>query len=276
MKAAGRIEEIQRLSPRVVVHATTGPRDATRIARELAAAGAPLIVAAGGDGTVNEVINGIMACAPETSTALGVLPAGTMNVFANDLGLPCKSIHQCWEVITSVGPREIDLWSANGHCFVQLAGAGLDAAVIAGTTWERKKQLGPFSYVLNALRLMNKPSPLLTVRVPGRAPIQGRVVLLGNGRHYGGPFRLFPHASFSDGRLEVVVMEKHRLRDVLRLGLAAATARYGSRPGLISFQADAVEITSEERVPFEIDGELCGHTPVSIRKHTRPLRVIGG
>ena len=91
MKSAGRLEDIQRLSPRVVIHPTSAPRDAIRIARELTEAGAPMIVAAGGDGTVNEVINGMMAV-PGAETVLGILPTGTMNVFARDLGLPCRSL----------------------------------------------------------------------------------------------------------------------------------------------------------------------------------------
>ena len=275
MKSAGRLEDIQRLSPRVVIHPTSAPRDAIRIARELTEAGAPMIVAAGGDGTVNEVINGMMAV-PGAETVLGILPTGTMNVFARDLGLPCRSLELCWEMIASGKSRTVDLWTANDQCFAQLAGAGLDAAVIAGTTWESKKRLGPFSYVINALRLLRGDSPVLRVEAPDRPPVEGRVVFMGNGKSYGGPFRFFPAGDFTDGMLEVIVMQQHNIPDLLRLGLALAKGSFSGLKGITTFQTTSLTITAPGEVPFQLDGELCGHTPVQVRRHPQQLRVIGG
>lgn len=274
-RAGGRADVIRALSPRVEIHATSGPGDARRIARDLALAGAPVIVAAGGDGTVNEVVNGIARAGAASGTALGILPAGTMNVFANDLGLPASRMDECWNLIETGCCRCIDLWLANEEYFVQLAGAGMDASVIARTTWQRKKRFGALGYVLSAVEVMRRGSPLLTVSAPGLAAVEGRVVLVGNGVHYGGPFRLFPRASFTDGLLDVVVMKNHSLLNVARLSLAAATGRYPFRlTEICYFQSRELDITCAEPVPVQVDGELSGITPVHLMPAAFQLRVI--
>jgi diacylglycerol kinase (ATP) len=275
-RAGERVEMIRALSPRIVIYPTTGPGDARRFALELARAGAPVVVAAGGDGTVNEVVNGIALAGPDCGTALGILPSGTMNVFANDLGLPASRLDDCWSLIEA-GPttRSIDLWQANDEYFAQLAGAGLDATVIAETTWERKKKLGPLSYVLSMLHVMRRGTPLLQITAPGRAPLQGRLVLVGNGVHYGGPFRIFPDASFTDGLLDVVVVENPGVLSTARMSLAAMRRRYPAQVrGLAYFQTTELTVSSMEPVPVQADGDLCGHTPVHFRQAPFPLRVI--
>jgi diacylglycerol kinase (ATP) len=269
------MEMIRSLSPRIEIHATTGPGDARKFARALALAGAPVVVAAGGDGTVNEVVNGISLAGPECGTALGILPSGTMNVFANDLGLPASRLDDCWQLIESGRTRTIDLWMANDEYFAQLAGAGLDAAVIAETTWEQKKQLGPLSYLMNMVRVMRRGTPPLTVTAPGRAPLSGRLVLVGNGVHYGGPFRVFPDASFTDGLLDVLVVENPGLISTAQMSLAAMRARYSPQQrGLTYFQTASLEVTAPAPVPVQADGDLCGQTPVRFRQAPFPLRVI--
>lgn len=274
-RAGDRLEALRALSPRVEIHATAGPGDARRFARELALAGAPVIVAAGGDGTVNEVVNGIALAGPQCGTALGILPAGTMNVFANDLGLPVAKLDDCWRLIEDLRVRSIDLWMANDEYFAQLAGAGFDATTIAETTWERKKQYGPLSYLISMVEVIRRGTPPLTVTAPGREPMQGRIVLVGNGMHYGGPFRLFPNASFTDGLLDVVVVQSMSVGNVARLSLAAAAGTYSSRYRDITyFQTAELDISGSENVPLQADGELCGRTPARIRKAPFLLRVI--
>jgi YegS/Rv2252/BmrU family lipid kinase len=274
-RAGERADSIRALGANVKIHPTAGPGDARRLACDLARGGAPVVVAAGGDGTVNEVINGIALAGPECGTALGILPAGTMNVFANDLGLPAARLDECWHLIEAGHTREIDLWRANGEYFAQLAGAGLDASVIAATTWERKMRYGPLSYLMSLADALRRGSPELTVTSPGREPLTGRVVLAGNGIHYGGPFRLFPDASFTDGLLDVVVMKSHSLLNIARLSMAATAGRYSPRSrDIVYFQTAEFEVTCPEAVPFQADGELSGETPVRFRKAPFPLRVI--
>jgi diacylglycerol kinase (ATP) len=165
-KAASLEQALRRLSPAPELHLTTGPSDATAIAERLATEGHELIVAAGGDGTMNEVLQGVCRANArrkpgEKHTALGVLPLGTMNVFSVELKLPGRDIEGCWKKITSGHRQEIDLWMANDHYFVQLGGVGLDAQIVKETSWEQKKKYGPLSYVMSAVNVLMRPAPTL-------------------------------------------------------------------------------------------------------------------
>lgn len=273
-RAGGRREDIRSLSPLVRLHETTATGDACRIAEELARAGAPLVVAAGGDGTVNEVVNGIAKAGAAGRTALGVLPAGTMNVFAAELGLPASRLDACWRIIEQGQRRRVDLWRIQDTRFIQLAGAGMDAAIIRETTWKLKKQFGPLSYVISGIRLLLRQAPLMTVHAEGRPPVQGTVVLMGNGRRYGGPFRLFPAALPGDGLLDVMVMRRHGLREFFAVAKGLISGRYGLGGEVTYFQTAALRIESAEPLPYEADGELAGHCPAMAVQRDGSLEVM--
>ena len=118
----------------------TGHEDEAReLAARFAAAGEPVVIAAGGDGTLNAVVRGLAG----SNTALAVLPTGTMNVFARELGIPFGNLAKAFEVIERGFVREVDLFEANKVPFVQMAGVGFDAKVIEATSWASKKALGP-------------------------------------------------------------------------------------------------------------------------------------
>ncbi len=273
-RAGGRLEAIRSLSSRVVLHETARAGDAARLAGELARAGAPLIVAAGGDGTVNEVVNGMVKAGGAGSTTLGILPTGTMNVFAAELGMKAARLDECWRVITEGQPRKVDLWRLNETLFVQLAGAGVDAAIIQGTTWEAKKRWGPFSYIFAGLRLLRGPAPVLTVTAPGREPVRGTTVLIGNGRNYGGPFPLFPQAIARDGLLDVVVLPQAGLREFYAVGQAMLSGEYAASRGVHYFQTDQLRVEGGGAVPYEVDGELAGEARVLDFSRHGSLRVM--
>jgi diacylglycerol kinase family enzyme len=131
------------------------PGDAERVARAAVAQGFEIIVAAGGDGTLNEVVNGITV----SGATLGVLPLGTMNVFAEELGLPVNQLEACWEIILSGQTREVDIAQANERLFVQLAGVGLDAQTVQETDFEMERTIGPLSYIISAVQVIGRPAP---------------------------------------------------------------------------------------------------------------------
>ena len=145
-KAARMRTCVEALSPAPEMHFTQYAGHATEIAEQLAREGRELVVAAGGDGTVNEVLQGLSRVNATrsdfaTHTALGTLPAGTMNVFAYEIGFPShRDLVNPWRTMTSGARREIDLWQANDHYFVQLAGVGMDAEIVKATTWQMKKR----------------------------------------------------------------------------------------------------------------------------------------
>lgn len=279
MKAAGKLEQVRKLDPAPELHLTSSSGDAALIAERLARVGHKVIVAAGGDGTVNEVLQGICKvnaerASPAEHCALGVLPVGTMNVFSLELGMKAADLDSCWRSIVSGRRREIDLWSANGHYFVQLAGVGLDAEIIQLTPWEMKKKLGPLSYAIGAVTAWQQKAPVLTVHMDGRPPMQGSVVLIGGGVHYGGPFPLFRNARNDDGLLDVLIFRQLGYWEIAQLLRAVLIDGYEKSLDLDYFQVRALRVTCDEReVPFELDGELSGFSPVDFSPAGFSLRV---
>jgi len=184
--------------------ATSAAGDAEQHARTAVAEGFERIVAAGGDGTIHEVVNGIAG----SNAALGLMPMGTMNVFANELGLPANDLGRCWEIIQRGRTRLIDLPTANGKHFVQLAGVGLDAQVVKETSLTLKRNFGPLSYVISAAQIAARRPPRLLIESEDAQTEEGSFVLVGNGRLYGGPFPFFKHAVIDDGLLDVLVFKQ--------------------------------------------------------------------
>jgi YegS/Rv2252/BmrU family lipid kinase len=259
---------------------TFGPGDARRLAAEAVREGFGTIVAAGGDGTLNEVLNG-MGDVPGgfLRSRLGLLPLGTVNVFARELGLPIR-VDAAWQVIRKGREKFIDLpcveFSDQGRIlrryFAQLAGAGLDAQAIQLVNWQHKKRVGPLAYVLAGLRAMARPRSQITFS-DGAHSALGELALVGNGRFYGGAFQLFPGAQSSDGRLDITVFPKVDWQTLLRVG-PRLLLRRSLPPGLARhFQAASFTLTSQTRAAFEIDGELIGELPVRFSVQRAALRV---
>ena len=142
-------ERVESITRGCLIHTTSHPGEAEALARQAVGEGFGKIVAAGGDGTVNEVVNGLAG----SNVALGLLPIGTVNVFAMEIGLPSHNLDLCWDVIQGENMRLVDLPSANGKCFVQLAGVGLDAQVVKETSLAFKRSFGPLSYLISAAQI---------------------------------------------------------------------------------------------------------------------------
>jgi diacylglycerol kinase (ATP) len=263
-----------------VLKRTAAPGDARRLAAEAVAEGFEVVVAGGGDGTLNEVLNGIGDAGGFERARLGVLPLGTVNVFAQEIGVPSK-FELAWELIQAGNETQIDLPSVEYRCqgvqqrryFAQLAGAGLDARAIELVKWQVKKLVGPLAYVMAGAHALLGPSSQITAGV-GAESVLGELVLIGNGRLYGGQYRLFPKADLRDGLLEVCLFPRVNWATLARCSpglllngtLPASTTRL--------FQARTLTLTSEKPVPVQIDGELIGELPATFSIEQRRLRVI--
>ena len=270
-QAAAREKVIRALSPAPELILTSAPGEATEIAAKLAKEGHPLVVAAGGDGTMNEVLQGICQVnanrsAGEKHTALGVLPVGTMNVFSLEMGLPASDIANCWQKISSGRLKEIDLWLANQQYFVQLAGVGFDAEVIQETPWERKKKFGPLSYVMSAVQVLMRTPPAVRLQIAGRPDMHGSVVLIGAGKHYGGPVPVFPKSDNQDGLLDVIIFKGLGGWEFAQMVRAILERGYDSALDIDYLQIRDFTVIASPDAPFEVDGELAtGVTPVHFR-----------
>ena len=250
------------------IEPTSAPGDARRIAARAASEGCRIVVAAGGDGTINEVVNGIAG----SRTALGILPVGTMNVFATELGLPA-GIEDAWEVIQAGHLRTIDLAQANEQYFVQLAGVGFDAQVVERTTAGLKKNFGPLSYIINAAQLAAQPAPRLRIESDGIVR-EGGLVIIGNGRYYGMPLEVFADAQLDDGLLDVIVGREVSHLALLKLFSGVVTGTHIDFDDIDYFHARELRVTSPDDVPVEVDGELAGKLPATFRIAPHRLDVV--
>jgi diacylglycerol kinase family enzyme len=284
--------------------ATAAPGDARRLAAQAVRDGFQTIIAAGGDGTANEVLNGI-ADVPGGFRAvrLGILPLGTINVFARELGLPLHA-RRAWKVLALGRERTIDVGRAEftlggtpqRRYFMQLAGAGVDSRAIELTDWNVKKKIGFLAYVVAGFKALSEKRPLITVRTgetgaggrvdvasalcaDGPAPSKGETstgewVGVGNGRFYGGPIPVFPRARLDDGLLHVCVLPK---ANFVRLAAVVAGLLMGRMHQFCRARqlcTTALTLTSPARVLLQLDGENAGELPATLTVEPRALRVL--
>jgi YegS/Rv2252/BmrU family lipid kinase len=260
--------------------ATSAPGDARRLAAQAVRDGFKTIIAAGGDGTANEVLNGIADVPGGFRAArLGILPLGTINVFARELGLPLHA-RRAWKVVALGRERTIDVGRADfvaagrteRRYFVQLAGAGVDSRAIELTDLNVKKKIGFLAYIVAGLKALAEKRPLITVRAGETAA--GEWVGIGNGRFYGGPLPVFPRARLDSGLLEVCVLPKASLLHLTAALAGMAVGRMHQFCRARQLCASAFTLTSPARVLLELDGENVGELPATIAVEPEALRVI--
>ncbi len=258
---------------------TRAPGDARRLAAEAVAEGCDTVVAAGGDGTLNEVLNG-MGDVPHgfERARLAVLPLGTVNVFARELAIPLR-FPLAWAAIQAGVETRIDLprveygTPPQRRYFIQLAGAGIDSRAVELVRWELKKRLGPLAYVLAGFQALAGSVPMIRLEL-GTDTMNGAQIAIGNGRFYGGSFRVFPLADLRDGFLEVCVFPSVGWLTLARC--AAPLLLGGTLPSsaIKVFRTPTLTLTSAVPLPLQADGELIGHLPAKFSIERERLRVI--
>ena len=261
---------IESITHGCVLCTTSRSGEAETLARHAAQEGFEKIVAAGGDGTINEVVNGLAG----SSATLGLLPMGTVNVFAMEMGLPSNNLRLCWNIIQGENTRLVDLPSANGKFFVQLAGVGLDAQVVKETSLAFKRSFGPLSYLISAAQIAAREPPRLFIESENASIDEGSFVLIGNGRLYGGPFPFFKQAIIDDGLFDVVVFKQLGYLEIIKYLQDVVFSSEIRVPEIEYFQTRRLRVTSDQDVPVELDGELVGNCPVEFRVQERALRVL--
>jgi YegS/Rv2252/BmrU family lipid kinase len=267
VRARTRVEALAR---DCTVCTTTAPGEAEVLARQAVQEGFTKIVAAGGDGTIHEVVNGLAG----SGVTLGLLPIGTINVFAMELGLPAHNLEFCWDIIEGTNTRLVDLPSANDKYFVQLAGVGLDAQVVKETSANLKRNFGPLSYLISAAQIATRKPPQLIIESEEAPNCEGSFVLVGNGRRYGGPFPFFKQAVLDDGLLDVILFKQLGYLEIIRYLQDVFFSSEIRAPEVDYFQTRKIRVTSEQDVPVELDGELVGNCPVEFQIRERTLRVL--
>ncbi len=263
------VERARKLGAQVTVVETQAPGHGTTLARETLTGAFDVIAAAGGDGTVNEVINGLGGKA----VALAVIPLGTANVLADEIGLG-RADAQIARALATGPLRPIRLGLANGRRFVQMAGAGFDANVVAAVSLPLKKKLGPLAYVWAAAVVgFTGKLPISAVTIDG-VPYKSASAVACNGRRYGGPFVAAPHASLADNSFQVVLMKGNHPFSFFRYGLGLVL-------GLVGKWWDVEIVTGREIViegvagqPVQADGDIVTTLPVRIEVDPAALMMV--
>jgi YegS/Rv2252/BmrU family lipid kinase len=248
---------------------------AEALARDAAQRGERMVVAAGGDGTIAEVANGLMG----SSTRLGVIPLGTANVLAHELGLPFAP--KAVAAALAFG-RTCPLWpgQANGRSgtrlFVQMLGVGFDAQVVHNVPFPLKKLLGKGAYVLQSMRELTRYSfPTIRMRIDD-TETEAASVIISKGRLYGGSFRLTTDAVSADPGFSVVLFDRSGPGAAILYGAALPMNLLGRAPGVRHVRAQRIDFLQNEAVPAQTDGDMAGCAPLWVSNAPGPIHVVVG
>jgi YegS/Rv2252/BmrU family lipid kinase len=267
------MDRLEALGCHVEARETRQRGDAEHFAREADAGHWDVIAAAGGDGTVNEVVNGLVA--GPGGVQLAVIPMGTANVLALEIGLNPRDADAVARTIAHGRPCRVHLGEANGRRFVLMAGAGLDAHVVEGVSTALKRHTGKFAYVVESLRqALGYDFPSLRIIADGREYAASMVVAC-KGRYYGGPFVAAPDARLDQPRLEVCILPRPGLAGMLRYGLALPLGKLSTLPEVEVVSATKLTVIGPRGAPLQGDGDILARLPaeIAVAKETVELMV---
>jgi diacylglycerol kinase (ATP) len=254
---------LRTLLPEAEIHLTRGPDDAQLVATQAAERGIKLVVAAGGDGTINEVVNGLVG----SQTSLAILPLGTENVLAKERQIP-MNLAKAVNYIRNTKPRPVDVGKIGSRYFLCFAGLGFDAAVVQKVNPDHKGRVGGLAYVMTAMELSLKyheGNRKVRLTVDGETHLLGFwQILIGNIQTYGGGLRPCPRASMHDGLLDVCVFPKTDLPGILHQVVAAATGAHVNLQDMTYLQGRHFRFECDPPVLSQIDGELGPMSPIDV------------
>jgi len=289
------IRDLERHGFDVQTYIEKSPQQVTARAAQSALKNTPFIVAAGGDGTVNAVVNGMMEASTKRNeknvltdgTALGILPLGTGNVFAYNMGIPSYWRDAC-RVIEKNQRRRIDLGRAallshNGkksgreRYFLLMAGIGFDAKVMEDTSLRLKYVLRDFAYVLSSLQnAVTYRGTKVTLKLDGKTVYSDRawMVMIGNAASYAWDIRFTAKARLDDGVLDVCLMPyANKLMSVQQV-MQLLMGQHIERGGAKYWQMQRLQVHSEPPVPVQLDGDEWSTTPLELEVHPGALEVL--
>jgi diacylglycerol kinase (ATP) len=269
-------QEIERIEPSAI-HVTAGPGSAESYA--LAAAESEKydeIVVAGGDGTLNEVINGIAGCFDRIH--VGIIPLGTGNDFARSLGLPA-TLKESIDVLLNGQLDSVDLVRAQSEqlrYFANVSAGGFSGLVDEKLTPELKKTWGPLAYLRSAAAALPQLQGYgAIIELDGqRLDLVVYNVVVANGRYVAGGLPIAPQADLHDGKLDVVLIESKPAADMALLAAQILMGKHLENAAVVHERAARVSVRSEPGMWFNVDGELVGNEPILFEAIPRALQVV--
>jgi diacylglycerol kinase (ATP) len=244
--------------------------DAAAFARRSAQRGVDVVAAVGGDGTVNEVVNGLDGF----DVPLGIIPLGTANDFARQVGIPADADH-AMDVILQRKPRRLDTASLNGRRFLNVSTGGVGAEATAETPSEVKESLGSIAYAIAGVRKLADFRAHRARFVGENFAYEGTFLMFAVGltRSTGGGTLVTPRASVTDGLLDLCIVEGMSRSDFARLTLRVKRGEHLGQPGVRYAQLASITIDGDESVSVNVDGEISNAQQLTYRARPRDLWV---
>jgi diacylglycerol kinase family enzyme len=267
---------LRREGHNVTLAPTTGPQTAAGIVREHVGLGADLVLAAGGDGTINEVAEGLI----HTDVPLGILPGGTANVLATEMKLGSNFLRAVRRLRDSkphrisVGHLTCEGGAVSRH-FLMMAGIGLDAHIVYRVSAPLKGATGKLAYWLAGWTLLGRHLAEFDVEIGGRQR-RCSFALVSKVRNYGGDFEIARSVSLFDDRFEVVLFEGRSTIRYVRYFIGLMLNRVEGMTGVTVLRERCLGVShpEDERVYVQVDGELAGHLPAQVRIVPDALTVL--
>jgi YegS/Rv2252/BmrU family lipid kinase len=260
----------------------SAPGDTSELARRAAAEGRDLVIVCGGDGTLNEAVNGLAANPGGRQVPLALLPGGTANILAKELGIPW-SFPRAAACLIRATPRTIALGLATpletpekSRHFLCVAGAGPDGAIVHAVDLGMKERAGILAYWYEGARqLFGYKFPRFRVRAGGRS-VDASLVIVGRTKHYGGPFRITTEASLFEDEFELTALETQSALRYLSYLPTLWLGKLRGAPGVHFWKADSLvcEPLGAEPVYAQVDGEPLGRLPVEFRIVPRAITLL--
>lgn len=239
--------------------------DALAFARKLSET--DLIIAAGGDGTFNEVINGMLSpqeiVSEKKGIPLALLPLGTTNVLAKELSIP-EDIEKAIHLALTGTPKKISLGRINGHYFSLMAGIGFDGETVFRTKDSIKKISGKGAYILSGIKILMGYSPPLIEVKTSEGIFSGYTAVIGKARCYGGYFQVTPKANLTEPLLDLCLFKGKTRKDFLRFVSGVIRKRHLNFKDVFYEKFPELEISSKGQVHVQIDGDYFGTLPARI------------
>jgi diacylglycerol kinase (ATP) len=254
------LQRLERGGLETSTHMTVGEGDATLAAAEAVERGFDVIIAAGGDGTLYEVINGMAE--KENRPPLGLLPVGTTNDFARALSIP-RNFDEACDLIIRGYTRDIDVGKMNQRYFINIAGGGSMTELTYEVPSKLKTMLGQLAYYMKGMEKLPRLRPIELFLKADKLELHEEVMLflITNSNSVGGFEKLAPSASLNDGLFDVLVLKRCNLAEFIRLVTLALRGEHLNDPNVIHFQTDRLEVSSPDYVQLNLDGEFGGTLP---------------
>ncbi|NRD77723.1 diacylglycerol kinase [Bacillus sp. BRMEA1] len=267
------LEKLEKAGYEASCHATTGAGDAINAARIAVERQYDVVIAAGGDGTIHEVVNGLAE--QEYRPKLGIIPAGTTNDFARALQIP-RDVGTAVDIITKGELIPVDIGRINDKYFINIAGGGRITELTYEVPSKLKTMLGQLAYYLKGMEMLPSiKASDLRIEYDGKL-FEGEAMmfLVGLTNSIGGFERLAPDASINDGLFSLLILKKVNLAEFIRIVTMSIRGEHVNDPNVIYTQANRIKVYSEEKVQLNLDGEFGGLLPAEFENLYRHLEVF--